>query len=69
MHCNSYFWQIAVPLAFFTAVWLLGKTLLRKLGIKFNQRSYKKQKEERKRAEGKFGIGGGLHKSETFREG
>ncbi|KAF8454308.1 hypothetical protein BGX38DRAFT_1089637 [Terfezia claveryi] len=67
-HSEAYFWKIAIPLAFFTALWLLGKTLFRKLGIKFNQRSYKKQKEERKRAEVKFGKGG-LQKRETFREG
>ncbi|KAF8425148.1 hypothetical protein EV426DRAFT_532286 [Tirmania nivea] len=68
LHSEAYFWQIAVPLAFFTAFWLLGKTLLRKLGIKFNQRSYNKQKKERKKAEGKSGAGG-LHRMETFREG
>lgn len=67
-HSEAYFWKIAIPLAFFTALWLLGRTLFRKLGIKFNQRSYKKQKEERKRAEVKFGIGG-LQRRETFREG
>ena len=43
--------------------------MLRKLGIKVDQRSYKKQKEKRKKAEGKFGISEGLHRKETFSEG
>jgi len=66
---NRYFWKIATPLASFTAAWLLGGVVLRKLGIKVDQRSYKKQKEKRKKAEGKFGISEGLHRKETFSEG
>lgn len=48
---NSYFWQIAVPVASATALWLLGKMLLRKLGIKVTERIWKKQKEKRRKLE------------------
>lgn len=57
-----------MPLAFATACWLLGKAVLRKAGVKVTKRSYKKEKEERKRREGGK-HGGGLVRRETFREG